>query len=1036
MKKYLIGLCLLLSGTFVKSQGLEGIVVEKFYVSNAADGTGSVGTLPTGSVTWRFYVDMAPGYIFQAAYGDGNHLLRFQTSTTFFNNEDRGSTNANAIGFNFIDDNTVMLDSYLSAGATCSNRLGVLKSEDDAVGQVVNSNGLLQHADPSAGIPLTSRDGQTGTAGTPSAFTELGLPSALSVLDATSGAGSILSTNNGSWASLAGASGPTATNRVLIAQITTDGVLQFELNVQIRSALNVVENYVASSPVGTEQLFAGLSGTLNQANASPTISITAPTAGSAYLTGDPVTIDATAADADGTVTNVQFLVDGVVVGSDATAPYSFTWTSTVGSHSLTARATDDLGAQTTSAPVGIIVGSVIAPTVAITSPTSGSTFVLGDVVNITANANDADGTVTQVEFFVNGVSVGVDATTPYAFAWQSVVGNSSLTAVATDDDNATATSAPISISVFDSSSAYVISTSSNPCSANTLCLPIVAITPVNDVIGYDIVLDYDKTKVLPSGVVTVGNALINPAITSTANSIDNANGKMYISVFFNASAPITAEFNGSGQLLCVEFTRTAGFSAVDTAAFSVSSLQESYFNGVLPKVVSPGEYITYQESDYTSNLKFWFDGSPIRYNPAVPTDYVITNIYGSNLTCTSISATAVQPDLAGNFTYDIANGPSIDIRKDIPATTSVQPVVNGFDAFLTRRVLINDPTYIPSVYSLIAMDVNIDGVVSAGDLSQINQRAVLIIGEFRQAWNYSAGGVSNGELSKDWLFVDQTTLNSDPSFVISSNYPFPDVTGGYEKSNVPVLDFCIEVPVFTSPSCSVFGIESYTGILMGDVNGNYATVVPNGAFRSAASDKMVFDLTKAVVENGVIEVPVYATAAETVNSLDFAMMFNGSKMSFKEVRTNESNLESLSFFNTADQALRFTSYSLESIDLTKSVGSVVFETASELTAEDFNSIEAFINGERVAAEVIGNRAAVSDVMVNVYPNPASSSINVLLSEDASVEIFDMNGKVVVSESGVKAFEKYSINTQHLAKGVYTLKASNAGFVTVQKVVIQ
>ena len=75
-------------------------------------------------------------------------------------------------------------------------------------------------------------------------------------------------------------------------------------------------------------------------------------------------------------------------------------------------------------------------------------------------------------------------------------------------------------------------------------------------------------------------------------------------------------------------------------------------------------------------------------------------------------------------------------------------------------------------------------------------------------------------------------------------------------------------------------------------------------------------------------------------------------------------------------------------------------------------------------------------MVNVYPNPASSSINVLLSEDASVEIFDMNGKVVVSESGVKAFEKYSINTQHLAKGVYTLKASNAGFVTVQKVVIQ
>lgn len=1034
MKKYLIGLCLLLTGTFVKSQGLEGIIVEKFYVSNAADGAGSVGTLPTGSVTWRFYVDMAPGYIFQAAYGDANHLLRFQTSTTFFNNEDRGSTNANAIGFNFVDDNTVMLDSYLSVGATCSNRFGVVKAEDDAVGQVVNSNGLLQNNDPSAGIPLTSRDGQTGTAGTPQAFTELGLASALSVLDATSGAGSILSTNNGSWASLAGSSGPTTTNRVLIAQITTDGVLQFELNVQIRSASNVVENYVASNPTGSEQLFAGLSGTLNQANASPTISITAPSAGATYLTGDPVTINATANDADGTVTNVQFLVDGNVVGSDATSPYSFTWTSTVGAHNLTARATDDLGAQTTSAPVAITVGNVVPPTVSITAPTSGSTFVLGDVVNITANASDADGTVSQVEFFVNGVSVGVDATSPYAFAWQSVVGNSSLTAVATDDDNATTTSAPVSISVFDSSSAYVISTLTNPCSANTFCLPVIAITPVNDVIGYDIVLEYDNSKVLPSGVVTVGNALINPAITSTANSIDNANGKMYISVFFNASAPITAEFNGSGQLLCVEFTRTAGFSSVDTASFTISSLQESYFNGVLPKIVSPGDYITYQESDFSSNLKFWFDGSPIRYNPAVPTDYVITNIYGSNLTCTSISATAVQPDLAGNFTYDIANGPSIDIRKDIPATTSVQPVVNGFDAFLTRRVLINDPTYIPSVYSLIAMDVNIDGVVSAGDLSQINQRAVLILGEFRQAWNYTPGGVSNGELSKDWLFVDQTTLNSDPSFVISSNFPFPDGIG-YDKSNVPVLDFCIEVPVFSSPSCSVFGIESYTGILMGDVNGNYATVVPNGAFRTDASTKMIFDLSKAVTENGKIEVPVYATSNEAVNALDFSMKFNSAKLTYEAVRTNGSDLESLSFFNPNDQALRFTSYSLETLDLTKSIGSIVFDSNAEISAEDFNSIEAFINGERAATEVIGSRIA-ENVMVNIYPNPASSAVNVLLSEDASVQIIDMNGKVVASLANIKAFEKAVINTENLSAGVYSIKAFSNSFLSVQKLIIQ
>lgn len=42
------------------------------------------------------------------------------------------------------------------------------------------------------------------------------------------------------------------------------------------------------------------------------------------------------------------------------------------------------------------------------------------------------------------------------------------------------------------------------------------------------------------------------------------------------------------------------------------------------------------------------------------------------------------------------------------------------------------------------MDVNLDDVISAGDLSQINQGAVLILGGFQQAWNYTAGGTALG----------------------------------------------------------------------------------------------------------------------------------------------------------------------------------------------------------------------------------------------------------------------------------------------------
>ena len=60
--------------------------------------------------------------------------------------------------------------------------------------------------------------------------------------------------------------------------------------------------------------------------------------------------------------------------------------------------------------------------------------------------------------------------------------------------------------------------------------------------------------------------------------------------------------------------------------------------------------------------------------------YLITNVYGNNSSCNGQSAVSSQPDFAGNFAYNIGNGSSINIERDIVATTDVQPVINGFKA--------------------------------------------------------------------------------------------------------------------------------------------------------------------------------------------------------------------------------------------------------------------------------------------------------------------------------------------------------------------
>ncbi len=252
MKQLATLLFLLASFLNVNAQnGLEGVIVEKYYISNANDATmnGVGGVLPAGSVTYRIYVDLLPGYKFQAAYGIPNHELRLATTTSFFNNEDRGDITP-AYSKSQASQNTVMLDSWLSAGAACNGNFGILKTEDDNVANVINANGILQNSDPAAGIPLTSRDGLI--AGSPETVTLVGLDIDAEVFNDISQAGNLFSTYNGSWASLNGSVGPTTANKILIAQITTDGVFSFKLNIQIGTPTGNVQQYVAENPTGSE----------------------------------------------------------------------------------------------------------------------------------------------------------------------------------------------------------------------------------------------------------------------------------------------------------------------------------------------------------------------------------------------------------------------------------------------------------------------------------------------------------------------------------------------------------------------------------------------------------------------------------------------------------------------------------------------------------------------------------------------------------------------------------------------------------------
>jgi regulation of enolase protein 1 (concanavalin A-like superfamily) len=93
-------------------------------------------------------------------------------------------------------------------------------------------------------------------------------------------------------------------------------------------------------------------------NLPPTVTLTQPASGAQYSAGASISLAASASDPEGQLAQVEFLNGQTVLGTDTTAPYTFTWSNVAaGTYSLTAKARDTAGAVATSTPVTVTVAA-------------------------------------------------------------------------------------------------------------------------------------------------------------------------------------------------------------------------------------------------------------------------------------------------------------------------------------------------------------------------------------------------------------------------------------------------------------------------------------------------------------------------------------------------------------------------------------------------------------------------------------------------------------------------------------------------------
>ncbi len=264
-----------------------------------------------------------------------------------------------------------------------------------------------------------------------------------------SNAGPNVNTNENTTASLSGSGSDSDGSITSYNWIQTSGSPNVSINNSTQALASFIAPNVSSDQVLTFQLTVtdndgitasdSVSVTVKNVNELPHGSISFPSNGQVFAFGESITVDANAADSDGSLSKVTFQLDGMTKCEDTTAPYSCNvGAPEAGTHTLKAVAYDNENATQTSQINIIVEPPNQAPTVSLTSPVNDQNFQPGASITMHASASDSDGAISKVSFLLNGIVKCDDVTAPYSCdAGVPSSGTYALKAVAYDNDNAT-----------------------------------------------------------------------------------------------------------------------------------------------------------------------------------------------------------------------------------------------------------------------------------------------------------------------------------------------------------------------------------------------------------------------------------------------------------------------------------------------------------------------------------------------------------------------------------------------------------------------
>jgi len=433
------------------------------------------------------------------------------------------------------------------------------------------------------------------------------------------------------------------------------------------------------------------------------------------------------------------------------------------------------------------------PSVAITNPVNGATFNAPATVNIEASATVSSGTVTNVQFFDNGISLGAITAPPFSIiASNLTVGSNSLTAVATAA-GVSATSAVVNIAVIAAAPVPTVTAAITGVAAGTSY-------------NFTITLTNTGTAALNSfwyGWTTSGNNLPSDP-TSASNSLGWGNGISGNSIkwtnssgtalapgdsatftFVSSSSPSAITTSPSGESVAyvgtIDFTEDK--SGDSTAVFSPTLLTNSAPPPAVPTVAATIYAVTNGSSyDYTITLtntgtnalnSFWYgwttSGNNLPSNPTNASNSLgwSNGISGNSIKWTNSSGTALAPGDSATFTFVSSSTPSAITTSPSGESVAFVGAIDFTEDTAGDGTAVFSPTLVSGPPPIVS--------ISAPELTVTAASNLIIL-----TWPTNSAGF-NLQTTTNLLSLPFWGIVSNPPVIVNGQFAVTNIVSGAQQ---------------------------------------------------------------------------------------------------------------------------------------------------------------------------------------------------------------------------------------------------------------